>query len=125
MKFAVKRCGFNSADVEKLAKQSDYAIWAVVCLSNEGCAIGNEHPNTLRNHLAHCFGKYARTYGVFIDLKTGEIKPRCVVNRKYKNRLSHEILDLEIKQLVLKQLQQRFWHYSFETGVELWMGVGG
>jgi hypothetical protein len=121
MKYTAKRRGFCPRAVKKLAERSDYAVWAVLCLANEGCVLGDEHPTTLLNCLTRCFGKYAKIYGAFVDLRTGEVNPRCSVNRCYGNRLSHEILDMEVKKEVLAQLECRLWRYLFETGLKLWM----
>jgi hypothetical protein len=125
MKYAVKRKGFSPAAVDRLARQSDHAIWAVLCLANESCAIGDECPSTLRNYLARSFRKYARTYGVFVDLRTGEVVPRSSVNRRYGNRLSYEVCNFETKRKILRQLRNRLWWYLTETGLKLWIaGLG-
>jgi lambda repressor-like predicted transcriptional regulator len=121
MKYAVKRKGFHPAAVERLARQSDHAIWAVLCLANESCAIGDEYPSTLRNYLTRSFRKYARIYGVFVDLRTGEVIPRSSINRRYGNRLSYEVRDFEVKCEILRQLGSRFWWYLTETGLKLWI----
>jgi hypothetical protein len=121
MKYAVKRKGFNPAAVDRLARQSDHAIWAVLCLANESCAIGDECPSTLRNYLARSFRKYARTYGAFVDLRTGEVVPRSSINRRYGNRLSYEVCNFETKCEILRQLRNRLWRYLTETGLKLWI----
>jgi hypothetical protein len=121
VKCAVKRKGFYPAEIKQLALRSDYAVWAVVCLANESCAIGDECPAILRRYLIHSFWKYAQIYGVFVDLRTGEIIPRSSVNRRYNNRLSYEVFNIESRLEILRQLERRLWWYLYETGLQLWI----
>jgi lambda repressor-like predicted transcriptional regulator len=121
MKCAVKRRGFCPAEIKQLALQSGHAVWAVVCLANESCAIGDEYPSTLRNYLTRSFRKYAQIYGAFVDLRSGEVIPRSSVNRRYNNRHSYEVYRLEIKREILRQLERRLWRYLYEMELKLWI----
>ncbi|MDR0979558.1 MAG: hypothetical protein LBM12_00110 [Candidatus Nomurabacteria bacterium] len=121
MKLAARRQGFCALEIQRLADHANAAIWAVLCLANESCAIGDECPTTLRNFLTRNFNRHAQTYAVHINLKTGEVAAKAVLNRCYRNHLSPEVGDPYIRGRILRQLERRLWQYLYETGLTLWM----
>ncbi|MCL2038691.1 hypothetical protein FWG86_02215 [Candidatus Saccharibacteria bacterium] len=121
MKCAIKRKGFCPHAIEQLVAASGHTIWAVVCLANESCAIGDEYPSTLRNFLIREFRKYAQIYGVSINFQTGEIIPRSSINRCYANRHTDEVQEPAICQEILVQLERRLWRYLELTQLTLWI----
>jgi lambda repressor-like predicted transcriptional regulator len=121
MKCVVKRKGFCPSEIRQLAESANRAVWAVLCLANESCAIGNEHPVTLRNCLTGNFRKHAQIYAAFVNLRTGEVSAQSYLNCRYGNRLPHEIHDFETKCRILRQLERRLWAYLDEAGLDLWM----
>lgn len=121
MKYAVKRKGFCSTDVKQVAERSNGTLTVVLCLANESCAIGSDCFTTLRNFLVRSFRKYAKIYGVSICLHTGKVDASSPLNRRYANRRSEEIDQLDVKQKVMAQLGRRFWWYLEEVDLRLWM----
>jgi hypothetical protein len=121
MKYAVRRRGLSPADIKRVAERNNNILVAVLCLANESCAIGDCCFVSLKNHLVRSFRKYAATYGALVNLETGEVIVRSLLNRCYANRLSDEVASLKIKQEILAQLGRRLWWYLEETNVTLWI----
>jgi len=117
MKCAVKRKGFDIACMKQLAMSCKRSVYAVVCLPNESCVIGDEYPAILRNHLIRTYCKHSKTYRVSLDFRTGEVA-------LYRSSRQREI-DPCTKREILDQLKSRLWRYTDETKIEFWMeGLG-